>query len=127
MPSPALPRLQLVRALCLAALLPMAACGDGKSYDVKADLGTALIVIASPSASRDRLLRVGREACGERKVCQARIWTDGQWAPRDTTWPPGARENVAMIFNRYPGSNGDFHRWNCRRFSDVPAAECIPF
>lgn len=114
-------------ALPLVAALGVVACGDGRGYRVKADLGSALIVVANASLNREEFVRIARDVCAERSICQARIWTDDRWAPQDTTWPPGAREHVAMIFNRYPGSDGDFHRWNCRRYPTVAPAQCIPF
>jgi hypothetical protein len=105
----------------------LAACDRGPGYTIVADLGVAVIVVASPSLSHERLLVAAKHACGERSTCQARVWTDQQWAPKSTDWPPGARENIALIFNRFPTEGGEYHRWNCRRYPGIPSGHCIPF
>ncbi len=117
-------------AACLAvAALSMgvSACDSGPGYTIVADLRVALIVVASPSKSRDALAVAARSACAERAVCQARVWTDRQWAPRTTDWPPGSRENIALIFNKFPNDGGEYLRWNCRRYPQTPPQDCIPF
>jgi hypothetical protein len=104
----------------------VASCG-GPGYRVVADLGTVLIVVADRSLAGDGLVAAARSACAGRTNCQARVWTDGQWAPKTTEWPPGSRENVALILNRFPSEGGEYHRWNCRRYRTLPQSECIPF
>jgi len=120
---------RLAAARLTAAILGVgaSACDSGPGYTIIADLRVALIVVASPSNSRDALAIAARSACGDRVVCQARVWTDRQWAPRTTDWPPGSRENIALIFNKFPNDGGEYLRWNCRRYPQTSPQDCIPF